>query len=233
MIVKFIGIIYNTFLLKKIYNINYDITIELLLQELYTKIGFYNMIQQLEGSFAISIQKPVFLYLARDRMGICPLYKNRDFVSFIEKEGYTLLKPCCLRINLIHRMLGFIKYDYKKPTYQTFSTPKLYFIKLFDKVIKKIFYKLNNKFAHIIRNNVSSNIILNALNVNNIKVHITEKYEDNYIYIMDYGFERLFTEDDYSDNWLNTGTNILLPFLDISIVDLFLTTEHSERRNII
>ena len=226
------GVIFNILTLKKTYKIKSTGT-ENILIELYNLIGFCNMIKQLDGTFAIILKTKTHIYLARDRMGICPLYNYKTLYSFIPILNYTLIINGVLIINLPNSICNEIYY-YTSPTYQTI-TSNLYFYILFNKSVRQLTDNIiiEGKLAYIKKNEEISKIILNTLENINVEVTITTTIEDNYIYISDYGFEKLFTRDIYNDNYTEISHShgyrrCIFPFLNKIIVDFFITIDTSK-----
>jgi len=118
------GEIYNHKELQKQYNLEYDSESDCeCIIKLYQKIGFLEMIKVLDGVFAIVIFDRNKVYLARDRVGVRPLFYGTTFSgnfavasTFGALSGYCndvqQLCPCIATYDKTHKILHKLSHQY-------------------------------------------------------------------------------------------------------------------------
>ena len=244
--ILFTGVIYNFSEIKDYYNyeIGHEqynlIKLDDILFSIYNKIGFCKLLSMIDGNFSLIITDNNTINIGKDRLNINKIYLNYSLfsVSFIEINTYFKLLFGAFIIK--KNKVMYENYNYIEPTYKSLNVRDDYFLNTLKKSIYKIYNNHSlQKIAFIKTNTIGSDLINNIINddillINNIAIldqisSIDEK-TDYSLYITDYYFEELFYIKKYTDlSYLNENLpfNIITPFLDRYIIDLYITNETS------
>jgi hypothetical protein len=247
--ILFTGVIYNKDYLVNYYNstvveqkLNKLDKLDDILFSIYTKIGFCKLLSIIDGNFSLIITDDDTINIGKDRLNIIKIYFNYSLtsVSFIERNTYFKLVFGAFIMK--KNKVMYENYNYIEPTYISLNIRDDFFLNTLKKSIYKIYNNHSlQKIAFIKTNTIGSDLINNIINddillINNIEIldgtalagknnHVID---DGQIYITDYYFEELFYIKKYTDlSYLNENLpfNIITPFLDRYIIDLYITNE--------